>query len=98
MDIAPFHNDQERLILAALQERLPQHPHLASNLPGNSEILADMVCVALNRMAPRYIRHSVDLAFYQTDQERFESEQAAGQAVDYAIGFVQARNAMRARR
>jgi hypothetical protein len=40
----------------------------------------------------------VDFAFFQTENERAESERAVQEAVEFAFGFVQARNAMRARR
>jgi hypothetical protein len=49
-------------------------------------------------LPPRYIRHSVDLAFFQTETERADSERAVDEAIEFAFGFVQARNAMRARR
>jgi len=40
----------------------------------------------------------VDFAFFQTENERAESERAVQESVEFAFGFVQARNAMRARR
>jgi hypothetical protein len=69
------------------------YPHLARD----PDLLADVACVALNRLPPRYIRHEVDFAFYLTDKERSENERAIGEAVEFAFGFVQARAAMRAR-
>ena len=30
----------------------------------NTEYVADVICVALNHLPPRYIRHDVDMAFY----------------------------------
>ncbi len=56
-----------------------------------------MACVALNRLPPRYIRHTVDFAFYQTEKERAEAEQLVRDTVRQAFEFVQARVAMRAR-
>ena len=44
-----------------------------------------------------YIRHEVDMAFYMTERERSETEKGVLDAVEFAFGFVQARNAMRAR-
>ena len=58
----------------------------------------DVACVALNRLQPRYIRHEVDFAFYQTERERTDAERQIHEAVEFAFGFVQARTAMRARR
>ena len=40
----------------------------------NDDLLADVACVALNRLPPRYIRHEVDFAFYLSERERTESE------------------------
>ena len=52
---------------------------LASSYPsfgGDAELLADVACVALNRVPPRYIRHMVDLRFYQDNNERVRAETA----------------------
>mgnify|MGYP006139518791 CR=1 FL=1 len=57
---------------------------------------ADVACVALNRLPPRYIRHEVDFAFYLTDRERIDNERSISEAVNFAFEFVQARAAMRA--
>lgn len=94
MDIASIHNYHEKAVYAAVLDQAQAFPHLLDN----SDALADIACVALNRLPPRYIRHEVDLAFYQTEHERTENERAVIEAVEFAIGFVQARNAMRARR
>ena len=61
-------------------------------------IMADVACVALNRLPPRYIRHDVDFSFYLTERERSENEAAIAEAVEFAFQFVQAKVAMRARR
>ena len=62
------------------------------------QTLADIACVALNRLPPRYIRHAVDYSFYLTERERAENETAINEAVAFAFEFVQAKVAMRARR
>jgi hypothetical protein len=94
MDIGSIHNFHERGVFAAVTDQVVNFPHLL----GNDDVLADIACVALNRLPPRYIRHDVDLAFFQTERERTESERAVVESVEFAFGFVQARNAMRARR
>ena len=68
-----------------------------AGIADDPELLADVACVALNRLAPRYIRHEVDFVFYLSERERGDSERQLGEAVEYAFGFVQARTAMRAR-
>jgi hypothetical protein len=68
-------------------------PHLGDD----DDMLADVACVALNRLQPRYIRHEVDFSFYLTDKERREIESSIQDSVQFALEFVQARRAMRAR-
>ena len=55
------------------------------------DFLADVACVTLNSLPPRYIRHQVDMAFYMTSQERGEMEKSIHQAILDAVDFVQAR-------
>lgn len=92
-DFASVRNHNERAVHEAVLSHAERYPGLAKN----RELLADVACVALNRMAPRYIRHEVDFVFYLSERERADSERQLTEAVDYAFGFVQARTAMRAR-
>jgi hypothetical protein len=92
-DFTSVRNHNERAVFEAVTRHADRYPGLAHN-PG---LLADVACVALNRMAPRYIRHEVDFVFYLSERERGDSERQLLDAVEYAFGFVQARTAMRAR-
>lgn len=94
MDFSSVHNHHESAVYRAVTDLAPRYPGLA----GHPELLADVACVALNRLPPRYVRHDVDMAFFQTEAERQEVELQVAAAVDHAFGFVQARYAMRARR
>jgi len=85
-------NHFEAPVMTAIRERCSDYPGL------DPEMLADVACVALNRLPPRYIRHAVDLAFYMTDKERVDNQKAIEDAVQHAFEFVQARAAMRARK
>jgi len=91
-DFDTIHNHHERAVVEAVRNYAAAFPHLGG------ELLADIACVALNRLPPRYIRHEVDFAFYLTDKERSDNERAITEAVSFAFEFVQARVAMRARR
>lgn len=91
-DFESIHNFHERAVLDAVVAALPDYPHLQG-----SELLADIACVALNRLPPRYIRHSVDFSFYLSEKERHEMDVAIRESVSHAFQFVQARAAMRAR-
>ncbi len=90
-DFESIHNHYERIIFEAVSSAANSYPQIPRDL------LADVVCVALNRLPPRYIRHDVDLVFYLTESERAQNEVAIAEAVKYAFEFVQARSAMRAR-
>ncbi len=93
VDFASVRNHNERAVFDAVLAHAERYPGVAHQ----PELLADVACVALNRLPPRYIRHEVDFAFYLSDRERSESERQLVEAVDFAFGFVQARTAMRAR-
>jgi hypothetical protein len=92
-DFTSVRNHNERAVFDAVLKMAPRYPGLSSS----PELLADVACVALNRLPSRYIRHEVDLAFYLSERERSEGDRHLAEAVDYAFGFVQARTAMRAR-
>jgi hypothetical protein len=93
MDFTSVHNHHEQAVFLAVVQAAPRFP----GLQRQPDLLADVACVALNRLAPRYVRHDVDLAFYLTENERAELDKAIHAAVENAFGFVQARQAMRAR-
>ena len=88
-----IHNHHERAVLDAVLAAAPDFEHL-----NDAQTLADVACVALNRLPPRYIRHEVDYSFYLTERERAQNETAINEAVAFAFEFVQAKIAMRARR
>lgn len=92
-DFSSIYNHHERIIFQAVMEYAPNFPAIA----GDHDLLADVACVALNRLPPRYIRHAVDFVFYLTDRERQEIDLATKEAVGFAFEFVQARAALRAR-
>jgi hypothetical protein len=93
VDFTSIKNTNERNVCEAVLSSAARFPGIAAN----SDLLADVACVALNRLQPRYIRHDVDFSFYLSERERGESERQVSDAVEFAFGFVQARTAMRAR-
>ena len=54
----------------------------------DTEYLADIACVALNHLPPRYIRYEVDMIFYLSPVERKEMEDKIAQAVENAIKYI----------
>lgn len=80
-DSVSFHNYYERLVREAVIE---QEPQAATDF----DLLADVSCVALNHLPPRYIRHDVDMSFYMSPIELDEVMNKVNQAVKHAIEFV----------
>lgn len=94
VDFSSIRNLHERSVCEAVTAAATRYP----GVQDQGDLLADVACVALNRMHPRYMRHEVDFAFYQSERERADTERQLSEAVEFAFGFVQARTAMRARR
>lgn len=92
-EFSSVRNHNERAVFNTVALNAYRFPGVADS----PELLADVACVALNRLPARYIRHEVDYVFYLSDHEREDSERQLVEAVDFAFGFVQARTAMRAR-
>ena len=88
------HNYNERLIFRLISDSADRYPTLSDD----PELLADVACVALNRMPPRYVCHDVDMSSYMTSDDRAKSEAAVKAAVEFAFSFVQARLASPTRR
>ena len=59
------------------------------------EFLADVACVALNRLPPRYIRHNVDMTFFMSTQELQEVHDKVTDSVKAAVVYVTEREAER---
>jgi hypothetical protein len=80
------HNYYERLVFEEVLRRAAKRPDL---MP---DALADVACVALNRLPARYVRHDVDLMFYLTEHERHAIELSLEAALDYAFRLVSERS------
>ena len=93
LDFCSVHNHHERAVFRAVREAASHFPGIADR----QELLVDVACVALNRLAPRYIRNDSIYAYHAGERERADTEIAISEAVEFAFGFAQARTAMRAR-
>ncbi len=80
------HNYYERLVFEEVMRRSSGWPDMTPDQ------LADVACVALNRLPARYVRHDVDLVFYLTEQERNTIELSLETALDYAFRLVNDRS------
>ncbi|WP_111497655.1 MULTISPECIES: late competence development ComFB family protein [Marinobacter] len=73
-------NFYERLVADAIEDtRAPED---------DEDYLADVMCVALNRLPTRYYRHSIDMRFYLADPEMQEMRDRVRLAVAQARDFV----------
>lgn len=77
-----IHNYYEQLVIEQT---------LRSNDRANSDpdFLADVTCVALNHLPPRYIRHDVDMTFFLSPIELEEMTDKVVRAVNEAVTYVE---------
>lgn len=54
----------------------------------DEDFIADLICVVLNQLPTRYIRHEVDMAFYLPASERFDMEKNVKDAIEKALDFM----------
>lgn len=52
------------------------------------DYLADIACVALNHLPPRYYRHEIDMAFYLSPLEHKEMDEKVTAAIANAIDYI----------
>lgn len=93
LDFSSIHNRHEQAVIRAVLDAAGHFPGISTR----QDLLVDVACVALNRLAPRYIRHESNYAYHAGERERADTELAISEAVEFAFGFVQARTVMRAR-
>jgi Late competence development protein ComFB len=79
------HNYYERLVFEEVARRSQLHTDFSADM------LADVACVALNRLPARYVRHDVDMMFYLTEQERHAIELSLEEALEFGFEFVSRR-------
>ena len=80
------HNYYEKLVvdkLASMQ---------INEFTTESDYLADLCCLVLNQLPPRYIRYEVDMAFYLPQAERLQMEMNVDSAIRSSIKFLDARD------
>tara|TARA_R110002124_G_scaffold44179_1_gene135084 strand:- start:45 stop:317 length:273 start_codon:yes stop_codon:yes gene_type:complete len=76
-----IHNYYEHLVLE-------QIARLELNKSKTEDYVADLCCLALNQIPPRYIRFEVDMSFYLPQSERRQMEMNAINAVQHAMTYL----------
>ncbi|MDX1347223.1 MAG: late competence development ComFB family protein [Thiomicrorhabdus chilensis] len=74
MSFDTVHNYFERLVFNEIRENYHDKEL-------DEQQLADMACIALNRIPPRYIRYDIDMSFYMSTEEHIEIEEKVRKAV-----------------
>ena len=82
MPMDSVHNYYERLVFNEIKEQYGEQFE-------DSDILADMACIALNQLPTRYIRYDIDMSFYMTTDEHEATENAVKVAVNSAFNQIQ---------
>jgi len=77
-----IHNYFEPVVFEAVAKMSDSHPDFSADM------LADVACVALNRLPARYVRHDVDMMFYLTESERRAIDDSLQEALSFAFTFV----------
>ncbi|UAA37781.1 late competence development ComFB family protein [Paraneptunicella aestuarii] len=78
------HNYYEHLVL----ERIGQ---LGLQETKDADYLADLCCMALNQVPPKYIRYEVDMAFFLSSEERMKMEKEVADAIDNSVKVLDER-------
>lgn len=78
-----IHNYYEHLVLEKIET-------LGLNQNKTADYLADLTCLVLNQLPPRYIRFEVDMAFYLPQSERRQMEMNVSHAVNSACKYLDA--------
>ncbi len=80
MAMDTVHNYYERLVFNEIKEKY------GDKIDENQA--ADMACIALNRISPRYIRYDIDMSFYMSAEEHWETQKRVTKAVKKAYKKV----------
>jgi len=82
MALDTVHNYYERLVFNEIKDLYTDSEEF------DEHQLADMACIALNRIAPRYIRHDIDMSFYMSSDEHYEISKRVEKAVKKAHKII----------
>lgn len=75
------HNHYEKLVFKEIVENY-QDTEL------DEDQLADLACLSLNQLAPRYIRYEVDMHYFLTDSEQQDMYNIVATAVKNAYNKI----------
>ena len=76
-----IHNYYEHLVVERLQQ-------LGLEKSRSSDYLADLCCLALNQLPPRYIRYEVDMAFYLPQNEKQQMQMNVNSTIEKGMRYL----------
>jgi hypothetical protein len=85
VDFSSVQNHYERAVFEQILESRWAYPLITD------AALADVACLALNKLPVRYVRYAVDLCFYMTNDDRAEMNRAVHQSVQDSLQFMSQR-------
>ena len=88
--LANIENYYERLVLDYIQERLED-----TEEGRDAGLVEDLVCLALNTLPPRYVRHAVDLVSHLGYEDREIMHREVAEAVETALATMRRRRVTR---
>lgn len=77
-----IHNYYEHLVLEEIKA-------LGFYQSQTADFIADLTCLVLNQLPPRYIRYEVDMAFFLPISERTQMEMNVSHAVTTASKYLE---------
>lgn len=80
-ELETVHNYYERKVVDEINSN-----YLESGL--NDTQLADLACIALNHIPPRYIRYDIDMSFYMSGEEFDEMNNKVSIALKKAFEII----------
>lgn len=83
MNFDAINNFYENLVFEAIARELEHNDHGFSQ-----DEIEDIACLALNALPARYVRHTVDTVYFQSDDERISMDKNVHKAVVEAIKKV----------
>jgi len=79
-------NYYEKLVLDCIAQ------HLAGTAAArDDDFIADIACVALNKLPARYVRHIVDTRFFESEEDFRRTDLQVERAVTFAIDYINQR-------
>jgi|SRR5579883_2441617 len=77
-------NHQESRVYECIRSLAPRYPTVC-----DQDLLADVACLALNQLEPRYVRHTIDMHFFEAEDVRLQHERAVQSAVHAAFRLIE---------